>query len=680
MAKILDNTIVVFVVCILMLIIIPLSPFVMDMMIIFNMMLSIGIFLLAMYIKESLEFSIFPSLLLITTLLRVGLNVASTRLILGNGGEAGNVIRTFGEFVIGGNPLVGFIIFLIIVVVQFVVITKGSERVAEVSARFTLDAMPGKQMAIDADLSSGLISDTMAKQRRNKIQREADFYGAMDGASKFVKGDAIVSIIIVLINLIGGSVIGLLVDGKPLAEVLSIYTVATVGDGLVSQIPALLISTATGIIVTRAASENSLSTDLTKQLVSQPVTLIITGGILLLMCFIPGLPFALLLTLGIGLILAGRKLKTRKEKLQKQADEPPTPISETEYYRDPEHVYEFLGLEPIEVEFGYSLIPLVDEKKGGAFVDRMVMLRKQFALELGLVIPAIRLRDDSALEPNEYVIRLRGEKIAKGKVLADHFLAIGQIGDEVEIEGIDTIEPAFGIKGKWVDADNRERAQIFGYTVIDPLSVIVTHLSEIIKKYAHELLGRKEVNNILETAKKSDKFVVEEVVPGIISIGVLQKILANLLMEGIPIRDIITILETIGEYGTTFKDPEILTEYVRQALKRTITRKFINDNITLKVITINTNLESMIMNNVKKNEHGSFITMEPETVQKIVKSHLKEVAKITEIVKEPIILTSPLVRLYYKKLIEPFVKDSVVLSFNEIDSGVKIQSIGMITI
>lgn len=679
MAKLLDNTVVLFVVCILLLIIIPLTPFMMDMMIILNMILSIGIFLLAMYIKESLEFSIFPSLLLITTLFRVALNVSSTRLILGNGGEAGNVIRTFGEFVIGGDPLVGFIIFLIIVVVQFVVITKGSERVAEVSARFTLDAMPGKQMAIDADLSSGLINDAAAKKRRNKIQREADFYGAMDGASKFVKGDAIVSIIIVFINIVGGSIIGMLIDSKTFAEVLSIYTVATVGDGLVSQLPALLISTATGIIVTRAASENSLSTDLTKQLVSYPVTLMITGGILLLMCFIPGLPISILLLFGIGLIYLGRRMKTKKLKKQQEEEKPEQPISETEYYRDPEHAYDFLGIEPIEVEFGYSLIPLVDEKRGGSFVDRMVMLRKQFALEMGLVIPAVRLRDDAGLDPNQYVIKLRGETVANGQVLADHFLAIGQIGDEVEIDGIDTVEPAFGIKGKWVDADNRERAQIFGYTVIDPLSVIITHLSEIIKKHAHELLGRKEVNQILENAKKSDKFVVEDVIPGVISTGGLQKVLGNLLMEEIPIRDIITILETIGEYGATFRDTELLTEYVRQSLKRTITRKFAADS-TLKVITINTELETMIMQNVKKNDHGSFITMEPETVQKIVRAHLKEVAKIGEIVKTPIILTSPLVRLYYKKLIEQFVNDSTILSFNEIESGVKIQAVGTIAL
>ena len=678
MAKILDNSVVLFIVGILLLIIIPLSPFLLDMMIILNMVLSIGILLVAMYMKESLEFSIFPSLLLITTLYRVGLNVSSTRLILGNGGDAGQVIHTFGQFVIGGNPLVGFIIFLIIVVVQFVVITKGSERVAEVSARFTLDAMPGKQMAIDADLSSGLINDVTARNRRSKIQREADFYGAMDGASKFVKGDAIVSIIVVFINIIGGSIIGMVINGCTFSEVLSIYTVATVGDGLVTQIPALLISTGTGIIVTRAASENSLSVDLTKQLLSYPVTLVITGGILLLMCLIPGLPVVLLLVMGCGLIYFGKYLQKKKQKAV-QTEEPELPVSETEYYKDPERVYDVLGLESLEVEFGYSLIPLVDEKKGGTFVDRMVMLRRQFALEMGMVIPAVRLKDNSGLGPSEYQIKLKGETIAKGEILADHYLAIGLSGDEEDIEGIETVEPAFGIKGKWVDAEAKEKAQIFGYTVIDPLSVIITHLSEIIKKHACELLGRKEVNHILDNAKKTDPFLVEDIIPDVITIGSLQKILANLLMEQIPIRDIVTILETIGEYGTTIKDTELLTEYVRQALKRTITRKYAN-NGSLKVITLNTDLENMIMGNVKKNDHGTYLTMEPDSIQKIVKSHLKELGKVDETVKDPIVLTSPVVRLYYKRLIEQFIPEPVVLSFNEIESGVKIQSAGVITI
>jgi len=678
MTKLLDNTVVLFIVCILLLIIIPLSPFLLDMLIIFNMVLSLGILLMTMYIKESLEFSVFPSLLLITTLFRIALNVSSTRLILGHSGEAGQVIKTFGQFVIGGDPIVGFIIFLIIVIVQFVVITKGSERVAEVSARFTLDAMPGKQMSIDADLSSGLIDDATAKKRRSKIQREADFYGAMDGASKFVKGDAIVSIIIVFINIIAGSIIGLVSNGSSFSEVLSIYTVATVGDGLVSQLPALLISTATGIIVTRAASENSLSSDLTKQLISYPATLVITGGVLLFMCLIPGLPVILLLLFGGLLIFAGRSLKIKKQK-QAEKKAMDTPVTETEFYKDPERIYDLLGVEPIEVEFGYSLIPLVDERSGGSFIDRMVMLRRQFALEMGMVIPSVRLRDDAGLDPSRYVIKLKGEAVADGQVLVDHFLVIGINGDEEGIDGVDTIEPAFGIKGKWVDAENREKAQIFGYTVIDPLSVIVTHLSEIVKKHAHELLGRKEVNHLLDNVKKTDKYIVDDVIPGVISVGGLQKILGNLLMEQIPIRDMSTILETIGEYSATVKDTDLLTEYVRQALKRTITRKFA-DNGTLKVITIHSDLENMIMGSVKKNEHGAYLTMEPDSVQKIVKAHMKEIDHIGDLLKSPIVLTSPVVRLYYKKLIEQFVMEPVVLSFNEIEPDVKIQSVGMIAV
>lgn len=679
MAKLFDNIVVLFVIGIILLIIIPLSPTLLDMIIIFNIVLSMGILLLTLYIKDTLEFSVFPSLLLVTTLLRIGLNVSSTRLILGNGGEAGNVIRTFGKFVIGGDPIVGFIIFLIIVIVQFLVITKGSERVAEVSARFTLDAMPGKQMAIDADLSSGLINEATAKKRRSDIQREADFYGAMDGASKFVKGDAIVAIIVVFINIIAGPIIGMMVNGNTLAQVLSIYTIATVGDGLVSQLPALLISTSTGIIVTRSASENSLSKDLSKQLISYPVILIIVGGVLLTMCLIPGFPILILLVFGGFLIWAGRRLGNKNQK-QIEKEKVETTVTETEFYKDPERIYDIIGVEAIEVEFGYSLIPLVDEKKGGGFIDRMVMLRRQFALEMGMVIPSVRLRDNSGLDPGQYLIKIRGEEIAKGEIMVDHHLVIGLTGEnDDDIEGVDTIEPAFGIKGKWVDAQNKEKAQIYGYTVIDPLSVIITHLSEIIKSHAHELLGRKEVSRLLDNVRKTDKFIVDDIIPSVINIGGLQKILANLLMEQIPIRDMATILETIGEYGGTVKDTDLLTEYVRQTLKRTITRKFA-DNGTMKVLTIDSDLENMIINSVKKNEQGAYLTIDPDSVQKIVKAHIKEVGNISEMIKTPIILTSPVVRLYYKKLIEQFVKESVVLSFNEIDSNVKIQSLGMIAI
>lgn len=676
--KILDNAVAILVICAILLIIVPLNTVVLDMMLIFNITLSLAILLIAIYTKESLEFSIFPSILLLTTLLRVALNVSSTRLILGNSGQAGQVIKTFGEFVIGGNAVVGFIIFIIIVIVQFVVITKGSERVAEVAARFTLDAMPGKQMAIDADLNAGLINDEMARFRRKKIQREADFYGAMDGASKFVKGDAIVSIIILFINIIGGSIIGMLEGGKTIQQVISIYTIATVGDGLVSQLPALLISTATGIMVTKAASENSLSYDLSRQLSAYPIVLIITGSALLALCLVPGLPIIQLVLLGGLLIFAGNRLRNKRSTIVEEPTEDLS-ISETNYYKNLDNVYSLLIVEPIEMEFGYSLIPLIDESKGGNFVDRLVMLRRQFAIDIGLVIPSVRVKDNALLNSNQYVIKLKGEEIVKGEVLVDHFLAMNSSGTDEEIEGIDTIEPAFGISAKWIRSELREDAQILGYTVIDPLSVIVTHLSEIIKKHAHELLGRQEVNLLLDNIKKTNATLVDDIIPSIISIGDLQKILCNLLAEQVPIRDLTTILETVGDYGVTVKDTEMLTEYVRQSLRRTITRKFADDG-KLKVITLNPDLENIIMNNVKKTEQGSYITMDPEVMQKIVSVHLKEVKKINEVMANSIILASPVVRIYYKKIIEQFAPETIVLSFNEIEPYIQIQSVGTINL
>lgn len=677
MRKIFDNIAAVFVIGIVFLIIIPLNTMVLDAMLIFNIAFSLGILLITMYIREALEFSIFPSLLLITTLLRLSLNVSATRLILGNSGQAGQVIKTFGQFVIGGNAVVGFMIFLIIVIVQFIVITKGSERVAEVGARFTLDAMPGKQMAIDADLNSGLINDEIARSRRVKIQREADFYGSMDGASKFVKGDAIISILIVFINIIGGSVIGLLTGGKSFEEILSIYVVATVGNGLVIQLPALLISTAMGMVVTRAASENNLSHDLTKQLFSHPVSLTITGIVLLLLCFIPGMPKMELIVLGFVLVFAAAKFRKTNEK--ETEEEPELPMSETEFYKNPENIYTLLGVEPIEMEFGYSLIPLVDESKGGSFIDRVIMLRRQFAVDLGVVVPSVRLRDNMELSPNEYAIKLKGEMISKGEVLSDHFLVMNPSGQVEGLSGIDTVEPAFGISAKWISADKRETAQMSGYTVIDPLSVILTHLSEVIKRHAHELLGRKEVGQILQNIKKSNKELVDDTVPALISVGDVQKILCNLLEEQIPIKDMTTILETLAEYAPSVKDCDILTEYVRQALKRTITRKF-TDGRNMKVVTLNPDLEDIIMSSVKKSDHGSYLSMEPDKMQKILTAHTAQIDKIREVVPNPIVLTSPVVRIYYRKLIEQFSPETVVLSFSEIDTVVQIQSLGIIAV
>lgn len=679
MTKYINNMVTLFVIGVVLLILIPLPAFFLDVLLICNISLSLCILLITMYIKESLEFSVFPSVLLITTLFRIGLNVSSTRLILGHGGEAGKVIKAFGEFVIGGNAVVGFIVFLIIVIVQFMVITKGAERVAEVSARFTLDAMPGKQMAIDADLNSGMIDEKTARQRRSKIQREADFYGAMDGASKFVKGDAIVSIIVVCINIIGGTVIGMVTGGHTFTEVLSIYTIATVGDGLVSQIPALMVSTATGMIVTRAASENNLGFDLSRQIMAYPIIFCITGGVLLLLCVIPGFPAPVLLVLGALLMILGIRMNKNKKKPVTEEDEEKRPVSELEFYKNPDNIYTLLNVEPLEMEFGYSLLPLVDERKGGTFVDRVVMLRRQFASDMGFVIPAVQLRDNMSLNPNQYIIKIRGEEIARGEVLVDYYLAMNPGGDSNEIEGIDTVEPAFGISAKWVDEENRETAEMYGYTVIDALSVIITHLSEIIKKHAHELLGRKEVTMLLDNLKRTDKQLVEDVIPNIIGLGGLQKILCALLSEQIPIKDMDTILETVADMGPTVKDNDLLTEYVRQALRRTITRKFAEKG-SLKAITVNAELENIIIGSVKHGDHGNYLAMEPETMQKIVKEHVRAVDKIRDMVHTPVVLTSPVVRLYYEKMIRQFSADTVVLSYNEIESDVQVQSVASVAV
>jgi flagellar biosynthesis protein FlhA len=538
MKSIFNNSISIFIIALILMIIVPLPPFFLDLMFIINIAVAIVILLTTMYIKEALEFSVFPSLLLISTLFRLSLNVSSTRLILTNNGNAGAVIATFGSFVLQGNAVVGFIVFLIIVLVQFIVITKGAERVAEVTARFTLDAMPGKQMAIDADLSSGIITEQEAMQRRKGVQRESDFYGAMDGATKFVKGDAIMSIVITFINFVGGVIIGMVQGGDTFAGVLETYSIATVGDGLVSQIPALLISTATSMIVTRAASESSLNVDLTKQIRSQPVVLIISGLVILFMVFIPGFPLAQVITLSSLLIFLGISLLRTRAGIgaEKDTEEEEEPVSEEEYYRNIDNIYELIHIDPIAMEVGYSLIPLVDVD-GGNFIDRVVMFRRQFAQEMGMVVPSVRLRDNGYLNPNEYVIKIKGEEVAKGEILVDYYLALDPGNLTGEVDGIETIEPAYGIPSRWIKKDKKELAEIYGYTVIDPLSVLITHLSEVVRTHAHELLSRQDLNQLLDRIKKDNKLLVEEVVPGIVSPGNLQKILGNLLKEGIPIKD-----------------------------------------------------------------------------------------------------------------------------------------------
>lgn len=685
MKSILNNSISLFIIAVILMIIIPLPPFFLDLMFIINIAISIIILLTTMYIKEALEFSVFPSLLLITTLFRLSLNVSSTRLIMTNGGEAGAVIATFGNFVLQGNAVVGFIIFLIIVLVQFIVITKGAERVAEVTARFTLDAMPGKQMAIDADLSSGIITENEAKRRRSNVQREADFYGAMDGATKFVKGDSIMSIIITGINFVGGVIIGMVQGGSTFNEVLQTYSIATVGDGLVSQIPALLISTATSMIVTRAASESSLNVDLTNQIKSQPLVLIISGIVLLLMAAIPGFPKPQVIVLSAVFIFLGtRLLKSNEDYGLKDSEmaektEENKAVSEDEYYRNIDNIYELIQIDPIEMEVGYSLIPLVDESSGGNFIDRVVMFRRQFAQEMGMVVPSVRLRDNGYLNPNEYVLKLKGEEIARGEILVEYYLALDPGNLSGEVDGIETIEPAYGIPSKWITKDKKELAEIYGYTVIDPLSVLITHLSEVIRIHANELLSRQDLNQLLNSVKKINESLVDEVVPGIVSYGNLQKILGNLLKEGIPIKDLETILETISDYGTSVKDTEMLTEYIRQSLKRTITHKW-SDGGQIKVITLSTDVEKLVLNSISKDNKGSYLSIDPELLQKIVSQLLEQISNLKNDISIPIILTSPFVRGYFRKLLDQFYPKAVVLSFNEIDNSVQIQALGNISI
>ncbi len=685
--KILSNSLVLFVIFVVLAIIIPLPSWLLDFMIMLNIALSLIILVMTMFIKEALEFSVFPTVLLISTVLRLSLNISTTRGILSKG-YAGEVIKAFGNFVMGGDAIVGFLIFIIIVLVNFIVITKGSERVSEVAARFTLDAMPGKQMAIDADLNSGIINEDEAKRRRNNIQREADFYGSMDGATKFVKGDAIMSIITTLVNLIGGVIIGMVRDGGSFGEIINKYSLATVGDGLCSQIPALLISVATGMIVTRAASDDSLMSDLKAQFTAQPFVLLIAGIVVLVMMLIPGFPWYVMLVLGVLLIVGAILLERNKKKMaelelaqrlkaeQAELDKPKT---DNDYYRDIDNVFKLLNVEPIEMEFGYSLLRLVDEKSGGNFIDRVVIFRKQFAMDMGMVIPSVRMTDNPEINPNLYIIKIKGEEVARGEILVDHYLALDSGDVTTDIEGIDTVEPAFGLPAKWISEDKKIMADVAGYTLIDPVSVMITHWSEVMKRYAHEMLSRQDVNTMVENVKKVNPIVVEDLIPKVVSIGYLQKVLANLLKEGIPIRDLETILETLGDHTNVLKDIDIATEYVRQSLKRTITHRFAEAN-SLRVITLDTQIEDMIVSSVKKNDQGSYLAMPPDMIQNIVNATNEEIDKIKDVIPTVIILTSPVVRIYFKKLTEQFISNITVLSYSEIDASAQIQAIGNISL
>ena len=689
MKRILNNAISLMVVVIVLFLVIPLPAPVLDVLIILNISLSIMILMITMSISEPLEFSIFPSLLLVTTLFRLGLNVSSTRLILRDGGEAGIVIKAFGNLITQGNIVIGVLIFLIIVLVQFIVITKGAERVSEVAARFTLDAMPGKQMAIDADLSSGLIDEKEARLRRYKIQKEADFYGAMDGATKIVKGDAVMSLIITVINFVAGLIIGIVQGGGDFATVLNVYSIATIGDGLVSQLPALMISTATGMIVTRSVSDGSLNTDVISQFKAQPRAILATGVILLLLGFFPGTPTLPLLLVGGVLSAAGavgsRKMEEAQaqESAQQAQSEQPSPAAEpaggeAEYFKDISNVYSLLPVEPIEMEFGYSLIPLVDENSGGKLISRIVIFRRQYAQDMGFVIPSIRLHDGAALGTNQYVIRIRGEEVARGEVLVDYYLALEPPNPSGEIDGIETIEPAYGIPSRWILPENKEMAEIYGYTVITPLTVMLTHLTEVIKAHAYELLGRTETMQLVENLKKTEPELVADAIPGAISYSGLEKVLRALLKEGVPIRDLGLILEAIVDAGPN-RDPDIVTEQVRGRLSRTITRRFC-ENGQMRVVTLDAEVEKKILSALTKNDHGVYLALSPDVMQQIMTQLGELRKKFQELSQTPIVLTSQVIRVYLSRMISQFYPDIYVLSFSEITNNVQIQAIGNITL
>jgi len=668
-----DVYLAVAVIAIIGVMIVPLPPRLLDVFLAFNITFALVTLLMTMYITKPLELSIFPGLLLITTLLRLSLNVASTRLILGEA-YAGEVISAFGNFVVKGNYVIGFVVFLILVVIQFVVITKGAGRIAEVAARFTLDAMPGKQMSIDADLSAGLITDAEARKRREDISREADFYGAMDGAGKFVRGDAIAGLVITAINILGGLAIGVLQKGMPLSQALHTYTLLTIGDGLVAQIPALILSTAAGVIVTRAASEENMGMELATQMLAKPRAILVAAGALLIFAIIPGLPtvpFLLLATLAGGVAYSTRKAK------QKQIEEEAIKVSRA---KPQERIEDYLRMDTLEIEIGYGLIPLVAPEQGGDLLDRVTAIRRQCASELGLVVPPVRIRDNLQLKPNEYKIKIKGVEIAQGEVMPESYLAMNPGCAQGEIEGIDTTEPAFGLPAKWITEKEKEQAELLGYTVIEASAVLATHLTEVIKSNAHEILGRQDVQNLLDNLKKNYPAVVEGVVPQQISVGTVQKVLQNLLRERVPIKDLLTIMETLADYASLVKDTETLTEYVRHALGRTICQLYKNQDGSISVITVDPKVEQMVAESTQQTPGGITVAVDPEKLQRLF-------AKLNELVElmnsegqQPILLSSPNVRLAFRKLTEAQFPQLVVLSYNEIVPGVELYSKGVLKI
>ena len=657
--------------------IVPIPSGLLDVLLCINMAVAFTIMFGSMFAKEALDMSYFPTVLLFTTIFRISLNVSSTRLIL-TSGDPGNVVRTFGQFVGGNDLIMGAIVFIILIIIQFMVINKGSERVAEVTARFTLDAMPGKQMAIDADLNTGAITDKQAKERRDKIQQEASFFGSMDGAVKYVKGDATAGLIITAVNIVGGILMGMFRQGLDFNTALNTYAVLTIGDGIVSQIPSLLISLSTGILVTKGSKDADFGAALISQLFGVPRTMYMVGAVLIGLGIVTPLNTIIFVGVGVAFVVTGRMMAGTIETAQIENEANQEEMA-AEEIRQPENVTSLLQVDPIELEFGYGIIPLADVNQGGDLLDRVVMIRRQIALELGTIVPIIRLRDNIQLNPNQYIIKIKGIQVSEGEILFDHYMAMNPGYVEEEITGIKTFEPSFHLPAVWITEGQRERAESLGYTVVDPPSIIATHLTEVIRQHIAELLSRQDVQNLVDNLKESNPSIVEELVPKMLGLGEVQKVLQNLLREGISIRDLLTIFETLADYAQTTRDTDVLTEYVRQSLKRAISAKYFPANETTSVVTLDPKVEQEIMSSVKQTEQGAYLTLAPERTKAIMASVQTEIDKLESLGKNPIIITSPIVRMYFKRLTEDYFKDLIVVSYNEVETNVELQSVGMVT-
>lgn len=672
-----DVAVAIYIMAAIIMFIVPIPSWLLDILLAINISVALTILFATMFSKEVLDMSFFPTMLLFTTIFRIALNTSSTRLILRDG-NAGNVVETFGEFVGGGDLVIGVIIFIILILIQFMVINKGSERVSEVTARFTLDAMPGKQMAIDADLNTGAITDAEAKKRREKIQEEASFFGSMDGAVKYVKGDAVAGLLITTINIVGGIIMGMTRQGMDITSALNKYAILTIGDGLVSQIPSLLISLSTGILVTKGSKDADFGTTLVSQLFGVPKGLYLVGAMLAILGFVTELNTILFVGLGLVFIIVARNIEGTIETAQIE-QEVDSEEAAAEEIRQPENVNSLLQVDPIELEFGYGIIPLADVNQGGDLLDRVVMIRRQIALELGTVVPIIRLRDNIQLNPNQYIIKIKGIQVSEGEILFDHYMAMNPGYVEEEITGIPTFEPSFHLPAIWITEGQRERAESLGYTVVDPPSIIATHLTEIIRQHIAELLTRQDVQNLINNVKENNSSLVDELVPKLLGLGEIQKVLQNLLREGISIRDLLTILETLADYAPTTRDTDILTEYVRQSLKRAISTKYFPSHETTSVLTLDPKIEQEVMGSVKQTETGAFLNLDPARSKAILNAVGEEIKKLENMGKTPIIMTSPIVRMYFKRLTEDYYPDLVVVSYNEVESNVELQSVGMVT-